>query len=494
MDAFLAALAAVTNPTTILAILVGTAFGIIIGALPGLGTILALSILLPFTFVLDQAISLGLLVSVYGASIFGGSISAILVNTPGTPQSAATLLDGYPMAQRGDADKALGWATVSSFVGGMISVVVLFFAAAPLARFALVFGPVEYFALGVFSLTCIISVSKGNMIKGILAGLLGLFIATIGQDPAAGDVRFTFGYFNLSSGVGLVPLLVGIFALSEVMWRVSIRTAPGNAVSRAGFSIASFSEWRGRIWLLIKSSLIGTWIGTLPGVGATAAALVSYVEAKRTSPNRDKFGTGEPDGIISAESANNATTGGALVPTLALGVPGDASTAVMLGALVIQGVVPGPRLFTENVDVVYMILLCLLLANISMLILARILTPAFSRILRVPEPLFLGLIVVLVMVGTYSVNNSWFDLVVCLGAAFLGFSLRIYGFPLAPVVIGYVLSPIIEVGLRQGLVLSRENIWAFFEHPIAVGFFILTAAFLTWPLIRARLFENGSTE
>ena len=490
MEHFLAALQAVSAPTTILAVFGGTALGIVIGALPGLGTILALSILLPFTFVLDQATSLGLLVSVYGASIFGGSISAILVNTPGTPQSAATLLDGYPMAQKGGADRALGWATIASFVGGMISVVVLFFAAAPLAKFALVFGPVEYFALGIFSLTCIISVSKGNMIKGILSGLLGLFIATIGQDPAAGDVRFDFGIFELSSGIGIVPLLVGIFALSEVLWRVSIRTPAEEVSTKAGFTLAPFSEWRGRIWLLIKSSLIGTWIGTLPGVGATAAALVSYVEAKRTSPNREKFGTGEPDGIIAAESANNATTGGALVPTLALGVPGDASTAVMLGALVIQGVIPGPRLFTENTDVVYTILLCLLLANISMLILARILAPAFTRILRVPEPLFMGLIVVLVMVGTYSVNNSWFDLVICMCAALLGFSLRVYGFPLAPVVIGYVLSPIIEVGLRQGLVLSRENFWAFFQHPIAVGFFLLTLAFLLWPWVRSRVLKE----
>ena len=369
------------SPVALLAVLLGTAIGIIIGALPGLGSVLAITMALPLTFVLAKEASISLILGLYCGSVYGGSISAILINTPGTPQSAATIFDGYPMAKNGRADLALGWATTASAIGGLISTAILIVAAPLLAKIGLKFGPIEYFALGIFALTCIVSVSRENVIKGILAGIGGLFVAVVGQDPLTGDVRFDFNSFELSAGIGLVPFLVGMFALSEVFWRVSEKYfGKTDVVIRAGFKIPSLSELWKRKTVILKSSLIGTWIGTLPGVGATTASMVSYAEAKRSSPNREKFGTGEPDGVIASEAANNAVTSGALVPTLALGVPGDPITAVMLGALIIQGVTPGPRLFVDSGDIVFYIFLTMVLANIVMFMCGALMAPLFSRI------------------------------------------------------------------------------------------------------------------
>lgn len=470
---------------SLLAILIGVVAGTIIGALPGLGAVLAITMALPLTFVLGPEVSIALLLAIYCGSTYGGSISAILINTPGTPASAATLLDGYPMARAGRADLALGWSTTASTVGGIIAALILAVAAPLLARAGLAFGPIEYFALGLFALTCIISVAREDVIKGLLAGLGGMFVAIVGQDPMTGDLRFDFGSFDLSAGIGLVPFLVGLFALSEVFWRMAEHDPEAEeTVMRTGFRVPPLSELTMRAGVLIKSSLIGTWIGTLPGIGATTASMVSYAEAKRTSPRRDKFGTGEPDGLIASEAANNAVTAGALIPTLSLGIPGDPITAVMLGALTLQGITPGPRLFTESGDLVVFILLALLVANVAMFATGALLAPVFSRILRIPEPLLMSCIVVLIALGTYSVNASSFDLLVVFVSGIAGFLLRYNGFPLAPVVIGFVLCPMIELSLRQGLVLTNGSFLAFFTYPIALGLFIVTTLFLAWPFVR----------
>lgn len=485
MDALYTAINMLLSPIALISVGLGTALGIVIGAIPGLGSVLAITMALPLTFVMTKEASIALLLGLYCGSVYGGSISAILINTPGTPQSAATVLDGYPMAKGGRADLALGWATTASAVGGVVSTVILMIAAPLLAKIGLKFGPIEYFALGIFALTCIVSVARENIIKGILAGLGGLFMAVIGQDPLTGDLRFDFESFELSAGIGLVPFLVGLFALSEVFWRVAEhQSGAKDTVIRAGFKIPALSELRQRAGVLLKSSLIGTWVGTLPGIGATTASMVSYAEAKRSSPNRDKFGTGEPDGLIASEAANNAVTAGALVPTLALGVPGDPITAVMLGALVIQGVTPGPRLFIESADLVLFIFIALLVANFAMLLCGALLAPLFSRILRIPEPLLMPCIVVLVALGTFSINFNPFDLLMVFVAGMAGFFLRYNGFPLAPVVIGFVLSPMIEQSLRQGLILTDENFLQFFTRPIALVLFVLTALFLFWPVVK----------
>ncbi len=467
------------------AVILGTVFGVAIGVLPGLGSVVGVTIALPFTLTLGQIPALAVLLAIYCGSVYGGSISAIVINTPGTPQAAATALDGFPMARRGEADRALGWATTASLIGGLFSVAVLILAAPQLAAFSLNFTSIEYFALGLFALICIAQVSRGAMSKGLLSGALGLFVATVGVDPVTGNMRFTFGSFEMSAGISLIPAVVGLFALSEMFVRASeAHLPPETAAHRIGFRMPRLAEWRGRLGTLFKSCLIGSFVGTLPGTGAATSAFISYSEAKRSSPNRDKLGTGEPDGIVAAESANNAVTGSALVPTLALGIPGDPVTAVMLGTLVVQGITPGPTLFTDQLDLVYAIFLIMIAVNVVMFAVGALGAHAFTRALRVPEGLLMTGVVIIALIGAYGVRGNKLDLVIALAGGVVGFVMRKTGFPIAPMVIGMVLSPMIENSLRQGLMITRGSFLAFFERPIALSLFLITAALILWPLIR----------
>ena len=485
MEAFSLGLEHILTQSALLAILAGTVLGVAVGVLPGLGSVIGITMVLPFTFSMDQIPALALMLGIYCGSVYGGSISAIMINTPGTPQAAATALDGFPMAQRGDADLALGWTTAASVIGGLFSVLVLIIAAPQLAAFSLNFTAIEYFALGIFALICIANVSRGAMAKGLLAGAIGLFLATIGVDHVTGDMRFTFGSFEMTAGISLIPAIVGLFALSEVFIRASETTVIKELVThKVGFRLPPWSKWRPRLWLLFKSCSIGSFVGTLPGTGAATAAFIAYGEAKRSAPHKEKLGTGEPDGLVAAESANNAVTGSAMVPTLALGIPGDPVTAVMLGTFIVHGLTPGPRLFTENLDLVYAVFLILVAVNILMFFVGALGAQVFTRALRVPEPLLMTMVTVIAIVGAYGVRGNPLDLAIAFLAGVGGFILRKAGFPLAPLVIGMVLSQMIENSLRQGLLLTRGSFLAFFERPIALTLFILTAAMLIWPMIR----------
>lgn len=485
MDIALLGFEQVLTWQTLLSVVLGTVLGVAVGVLPGLGSVVGITMVLPFTLTMSQMPALGVLLGIYCGSVYGGSITAIVINTPGTPQAAATALDGYPMAARGEADLALGWATTASLVGGLFSVLVLILAAPQLAAFSLNFTSVEYFALGVFALICIAQVSRGSMPKGLLAGAAGMFIATVGVDPVTGDMRFTFDNFALSAGISLIPAVVGLFALSEMFVRISQRFEPAARVDfRVGFKVPPWSAWRSRLVLLLKSCAIGSFVGALPGTGAATSAFISYSEAKRSSPNRERIGTGEPDGIVAAESANNAVTGSALVPTLALGIPGDPVTAVMLGTLVVQGITPGPRLFVEHLDIVYAIFFILIAANLVMFVVGAVGAQAFTRVLRVPESLMMTAVVVIALLGAYAVRGNALDLVIAFVAGIVGFVMRITGFPIAPMVIGMVLAPMIENALRQSLLLTRGSFWAFFERPIALTLFVVTVAILVWPLLQ----------
>lgn len=485
MEAFSLGLEHILTVSALLAILVGTIMGVAVGVLPGLGSVIGITMVLPFTFSMDQIPALALMLGIYCGSVYGGSISAIMINTPGTPQAAATALDGFPMAQRGDADLAIGWATAASVFGGLFSVLVLIIAAPQLAAFSLNFTAIEYFALGIFALICIANVSRGAMAKGLLAGAIGLFLATIGVDHVTGDMRFTFGSFEMTAGISLIPAIVGLFALSEVFIRASESTVVKELVThKVGFRLPPWSEWRPRLWLLLKSCTIGSFVGTLPGTGAATAAFIAYGEAKRSAPHKEKLGTGEPDGLVAAESANNAVTGSAMVPTLALGIPGDPVTAVMLGTFIVHGLTPGPRLFTENLDLVYAVFLILVVVNILMFFVGALGAQIFTRALLVPEPLLMTMVTVIAIVGAYGVRGNPLDLATAFLAGVGGFILRKGGFPLAPLVIGMVLSQMIENSLRQGLLLTRGSFVAFFERPIALTLFIITAAMLIWPMVR----------
>lgn len=487
MDTLLAALHLVFTIPSLVALVAGTVIGIVIGVLPGLGPGLAVSLALPFTFALDKMTSIAMLLGLYCGSIYGGSITAILINTPGTPASAATCLDGYPMARMGRADHAIGLATTASTFGGLFSLLVLILAAPQLAAWALKFGPAETFALAIFSLTCIASVSEGALVKGLLAGIAGLFVSVIGQDAISGESRFTFGVFELTGGVQLVPVLVGLFALSEVMVRLAERHKAAEQITTGiGFRFPALATIRRCARTALKSSVLGTFLGILPGIGPTTASFVGYAEARRSAKSRDGFGKGEPEGVVASEAANNAVTGGALVPTLALGIPGDPITAIMLGAFIIHEIVPGPRMFVQHLDLVQAIFVALLLINLVMFATGALSAQLWTRVLRVPEPLLMTGVVVLVAVGTFSVNNSLLDLAIALIAGVAGFLLRYNGFPLAPVVIGLVLGRMVEENLRTGLIVYDNDLAAFLTRPISLTLYAATALVLAWPAI-ARL-------
>lgn len=472
----------------------GTMLGIILGALPGIGSTVAVAMILPFTLTMSQAPAILLLLAIYAGSVYGGSISAILINTPGTPQSAATCLDGYPMAQRGEAGKALGWATIASVIGGLFSAVVLIFAAPQLAAFALNFGPIETFALILLGLTCIVSVSEGSLIKGLIAGFIGIFLSTVGGDPITGEARFTFGQFQLIAGFNLLAVVIGVFALSEVLIRAAAsRDDEAPLVDFNGIVLPKLSEWKGRIGGLVKSVLIGTGIGILPGTGAATAAFISYAEARRSAPTRDNFGKGEPDGLIASEAANNAVTGGALVPTMALGIPGDAITAVMLATLTLHGVTPGIRLMTDNPVLMAAIFSGFFLINLMLLPLGMLVSRMAAPILRIKEAYMLVMITLLCTVGVYFVRGIPFDLLVMAAAGILGFILRRQGYPMAPLVIGMVLGPTLEISLRQGLIITDGSFAAFFVgHPIAGVLVAAAVGMLSLPFIRMLRNRKGA--
>ena len=475
-------LALLLDPATLLAMLLGTVFGMIIGALPGLGSVLAITIALPFTFGMDKMPAIALVLAIYCSSVYGGSLSAILINTPGTPQSAATTLDGFPMTQQGKADEAIGWATTASLIGGLFSVVVLILMAPQLARFALRFGAIETFALIAMALTCIAGVSRGSLLKGLMAGLVGLFLALIGTDPMTGSVRFDFDSFELSGGIKLIPAVVGLFAFGEVFSRIADRAAalPTSTIA-AGFKVPPLKQWLLRRKTLWRSAVIGTFIGILPGTGASTASFIAYSEAKRTGRFRDRLGTGEPEGLVASETSNNAVTGGALVPTLALGIPGDPVTAVLMSALIIQGIQPGVRLFADNPEIMNAAFMALIVCNVLMFVVAVLLTPSITRILRIPEPILLTGVLVLSVVGSYGVSGQMFDVYLSVAFGVLAYFFRLCGVPTAPVVIGLVLGPIFEESLRQGLLLTDGSFLAFFspsEHPIALVLMLITVSII----------------
>lgn len=480
------ALALLFSLEGILVLVLGTILGIILGAMPGIGSTVAVAIVLPFTLSMGQAPAIILLLAVYAGSVYGGSISAILINTPGTPQSAATCLDGYPMAQRGEAGLALGWATQASVVGGLVSAVVLIFAAPQLAAFALEFGPIETFALILLGMTCIVSVSTGSLVKGLLSGVIGIFLSLVGGDPIIGEFRFTYDIWQLYSGFNLLAVVIGVFALSEVFIRASQKVSEvSELVSFKGVVLPKLAEWQGRTKNLVKSVLIGNVIGVLPGTGAATAAFISYAEGRRSSPNREGYGKGEPDGIVSSEAANNAVTGGALVPTMALGIPGDAITAVMLATLTLHGITPGPNLVEDNPALIGAIFVGFFVINLLLLPLGLTLSRIAAPILRLREAYMMTAIVLLCAVGIYFVRGNPFDLMVMGFAGVAGFILRRQGFPMAPLVIGMVLGPTLELTLRQGLILTDGNFLAFFQSPIALVLVLAALLALTVPMIRA---------
>ncbi|WP_435234329.1 tripartite tricarboxylate transporter permease [Psychromonas sp. PT13] len=452
----------------------GVLGGIILGALPGLTATMGVAILLPFTFGMEPTPALVMLIGVYIGGIYGGSISAILLKTPGTPASAASVLDGHTLASRGQAARALSIAGVASFIGGLISTIVLIAIAPKLATFALRFNAPEYFALAVFGLTIIASVSGTNIIKGLLAGTIGLLVCTVGLDPISSVPRFTFGVLDLYSGINVIPVLIGLFALSEALNQLEkIFSEKKTKAPEFDRKLLSKKDLKSILPTAVKSGLMGTTIGSIPGAGADISAFVCYNEAKRSAKKPEEFGKGSIQGLAAAEAGNNGVTGGSLVPLLTLGVPGDAVSAVLLGALIVQGLTPGPLLFSQNPEVVYGVFSSMLVANLLMLVIALIGIRFFCRIIEVPKIILIPMIIFLSVIGAYAINNSMFDIGIALAFGLMGFIFNKLDIPSSPILLAIILGPMAETNLRKSL-LMYEGSWSFlYDRPIALAFIVL---------------------
>jgi len=468
---------ALMNIWVLIAAVAGIVIGIIIGAIPGLGPTMAIALLIPVTFSMAPIPAITLLLGVYQGAIFGGSISAILLNVPGTPSSAATAIDGHAMARRGEGGRALRIALYASVAGNIFSCLVLMMLAQPLASVALDFGPAEMATLMVFALTVIVLFSGGVRLDAAIMALLGIFAGIVGLDPIEGTPRFTFGSFAMENGLQLIPVLVGLFAMSEVFLQLfkskhsdaQKAEIPELLPSKLGF----VDMWRMRVTLL-WSSLIGTFVGILPGIGSTVPAFMSYSLARSRSRKPEAFGHGADEGVAAPEAANNAVTGGALIPTLALGIPGDAVTAVILGAFMLQGLAPGPFLFRDYGVEVYAIFEALILSSIPTILFGLLLFKVAVHVIRIqPRHLFPS-VIILALLGAFSVNNSLTDVWVMLGAGFVGFILRRSGFPLPPLLIGLILGKPLEQSLRQALLTSNGSVGIFFHSSIAMTFIVIT--------------------
>ncbi len=453
--------------------LVGVVAGIIIGALPGLTATMGVALLVPFTFWLPTLPALMVLLGVYVGAMYGGAIPAVLIRTPGTPAAAATSLDGYPLAQAGRAGLAIGVSCITGVIGGVFSTLVLMFASPQVARFALKFGPAEYFALAVFGLSVIASLSERHLLKGALMGVCGLLLATIGMDPITAVPRFTIGLTPLLEGLALVPVLVGVFALGEVLYQASLPEPDRSLFREIGRVLPSREEYRRIALPTLLASITGTFIGALPGVGGDVASFVAYDQAKKVSRHPEEFGQGSLEGLSAAECANNSVTGGAMIPMLTLGIPGDAVTAVILGALMMHGVRPGPELFEKQTHLLSAIFIGLLVANLLVLPVGLAGARLFAQTVRAPRHYLFPLIVVLCVVGSYAINNSMFDVGAMLLFGMVGWILRRAGFPIAPLVLGLILGRMVEENLRRALILSGGSWMVFVQRPIALSLLVL---------------------
>ncbi|MDS1136038.1 tripartite tricarboxylate transporter permease [Nitratireductor indicus] len=479
------------SPFNLLLALVGVVLGTVIGALPGLSATMAIAVLVPFTFAMDPASGLIMLGAIYTGAIYGGAYAAILVNTPGTPSAIATTFDGYPMAKRGDGDLAMTLATLASVVGGVVGAIFLMTLSPLLANIALAFQSSEYFWLAILGLTLIASLSTGNVLKGLIGGAFGLVLSMIGVAVIGGDIRFTFGSSALLGGIDIVSALIGLYCIPVLIDLVArpdrhLEPAPLGRGFRLFEALGLCAQ---NAFNLLRSSVIGTLIGILPGAGGSIASLVSYSEARRSSRHPERFGKGEPAGIMATESANNATVGGGFIPTLVLGIPGTPPDAVILGALLVQGIRTGPELFTQQSGIVYIFMFGLLIATVMMLPLGLLIGRyAYRFIVNTPKALLVPLIAFMTVVGSFAIHSNPHDVVVMVSMGVLGWLLGLAGYGPSPIVLGLVLGQIAEQGFMRAYMIggARDNFWGqlLFDRPISWGIVALIVVTLGLPLLR----------
>ena len=475
-----------SNPMAIVVTLTGLLIGIIFGALPGLSGSIGVAIFIPLTFTMHPTTGIVFLASLYVGSAYGGAITAILFNIPGSPEAACTALDGYPMAKQGKASKALGAVVGTSALSGVLSVAVLALVSPPLARAALAFGPGEYFALAFFGLSAIASIESKSFYKALTAGLLGLLIATVGYDPLSHSIRNTFGIRTLVAGFSFMPIIIGVFAIAEVLSRSSqknLGVVKFGEMKGISIELPALREWFAMKITFVRSFIIGAIIGTLPGIGATTAAFVAYSEEVRWSKKPELYGTGVLNGVVAPETANQSAAACAMIPLLALGLPGSATTAVMIGGLMIHGIQPGPLMMVMQKQLVYTIFVTMFIASFSMLIVGMFLTRLFAYVLKVNYTILAPIIVVFCVVGVFAINNSMFELVLTFFVAVIGYFFKKYEYPIAPLIIGVVLGKIAEENLRRGLsVFNMDLVQMFVMKPITAVLMVLSFACLAYGL------------
>ncbi len=474
------ALYLVFQPTCLLLILIGVMVGIIFGSIPGLSATMAMVLFLPMTFGMEPVNGISMLIGLYLGGISGGLISAILLKIPGTPSSISTVFDGGPMADNGEAGKALGTGILVSFIGGLLSIFALMFISPSLAKITLKFTPVEYFSIAVFSLTIIASLSGKSINAGLLSGLLGIALSLVGMAPLDAITRFTFGQYQLLSGFDIVVLLIGVFAVTDIFnagfdRRNLDKKSEKTEYNLKGFGI-SFKELCANTFNIIRSSIIGIFIGILPGIGGSTAGLLAYTAAKDSSKTPEKFGKGAVEGLIASETANNAVIGGSLIPLITMGIPGNTVTAILLGGLTIHGINPGPLIFEKSGVYVYAIFIALLVSNVFMLIFERGCLRWFVKLLDIPKRYLLPIIMVCCVVGAYCTNSRVFDVWCVFFFGLVGLFLKHFKIPTTPLIIGFILGPMAEENLRRALMASAGSISVFFTRPISLAFLLIAVA------------------
>lgn len=486
MDMLVTVLREMLTPSNFLIIVGGTILGIIFGAVPGLSATTGIALMLPVSFSMTSTTGILFLGSIYVGGISGGLIAAILIGVPGTPASVATCFDGYPMAKNGRASRALGIGILSSFLGTFFSVLISMFFCPLLARFAVRMGPWEIFSLCFCAIILVVTMSKGNMFNGLIAGLLGILVSCIGIAPIDGAKRFTFGVVNLLSGINQIGLMLGVFAVATLIKNFAkgdTKTPEIDTKGISGFGISLreyFSHWL----LIVKSFFIGLWIGFLPGLGAGLANLVAYAQAKASSKTPEKFGTGWDEGIIASETSNNAAIGGAIIPMVALGIPGDTATAMLIGGLMIHGIDAGPLLMTNNPELVYCFFGVLLLGAALVLVLQFFGMRSFPYILRTPVCYLYSAILIICVVGAYSDSRTMFNCWLMLVMGVVGILMALGNLPTSPFILGYILGPMLETNLRKGMTYTSDGFLPFITRPVSAVLLLVALGSLLWPFIR----------
>jgi putative tricarboxylic transport membrane protein len=471
------------QPLTFLMMFVGMVGGIIIGAIPGMSGSMGVILLLPLVYQLDKVPAMVVLAAMFCGSMYGGSISAILLRTPGTPSASATVLDGYPMGQKGQAGKALFTAVFASAIGGLLSGICLLFIAPQLAKVALNFQAPEFFALSIFGLTLMASSSGKSLVKGLISGFMGLFLSTVGVDIISGNLRFTFGVVRLMAGFNILPVLIGIFALAQVFVDLSNKSPQiKQDTSRLGDMLPSKEEFKRMMMPIFVGSVIGIVIGIIPGSGGAISCFLAYEIVRRMSKRGNLFGTGIVEGIAAPESSNNGTTGGALIPMLTLGIPGDTVTAVMLGAFMLIGIKPGPQLFVENGPAVNTFFMAFIIMQFLMLILGLVGTKFWPKILDVPRSVMMPLVMIFCFLGAYTLNNNLSDVLIALVFGIVGYFMQKLGFPGAPMILGIILGPMAEQNLNRALLISHNDWRVLFMRPISCAFIVVTVLSIVYTM------------